>query len=641
MRASMHRLAAAAALFVTAACGGDKTPGGSGGEPPAPGLMQGWGNASVLGGNGVLTYALTVDEAALDQLGATASTMPPEQYVAATLSVSGRMVGQVGLRYRGTDIGPAAGCFENGQVCAKPSLKLKFDRFDPDRRFESLTALNLNAMAGDPSLLRERLAAEVYRRMEIEAPRVAHAFVTMNGEPKGLYAVVENPDAAFAEAHWRDAAKGNLYRESWPNEVQADNYTPALETNIAAANNMQIAMFAQALFAAKPADLPAVLDQFAHVDQLLSFVAVDRALNNIDGVTSFYCNNTGQDCFNHNFYWYQHETDNRFLLVPWDLTATFYVQTGFDKLPAWDQPQTDCGRRGLVELQPVLHPACDPIFQGLIGAGRPAYERALDKLLGAWNVGQLQDLVDKWASEITAGVAADPHGPGQAAWHAGVENLKVYLIVLRERLQAIREGKTVSPFGLMAPGNNDFEDVSALAFQLGVSGDTSPRSGSSVNLNISQALAGAQDLYFGFDLANDEQAATSEAKAPWVQARLPLAGAPKDISAIKQIRMRLAADDIRKVRVELDSTKYPDIEATGRFGRELILGKTPNDVVIPLAELGYAGLGNDPAALTAVLAAVSGLVLTPTPKGLDSHGVLPKGKTDHGFVRIDDIRFEE
>jgi hypothetical protein len=639
MRAPLQRLVCAVAGAATAmamGCSGDKTPAPT---TPAPMLMQGWGNATPLGGGGMLTYALTVAPESLEVLVATAVA---EQYVPAHLTVSGKLVGRVGLRYKGSD-GTLAVCFENGrQICDKASFKIRFDKYDAGGSFANATRLNFNSMLGDPSMLRERLASEVFRRMQIETPRVSNAFLTINGERKGVFAVVENPDIDFVQSRWPTASQGNLYKEVWPSEVMAENYTEALETNKAAADNTQMAMFAQALFAAKGPALAAVVDRFAHVDQLMRYMAVDRALNNVDGTTTFYCNQAGQECSNHNFFWYQHPTDNRFVLVPWDLSFTFWVQTGFDKIPGWDQPQADCGRRHLVDMTPVLHPACDPLFQGLIAAGRPAYEQGLDRLLQVWDVGQLVDLIERWAAEIEPGVALDPNGPGTAAWHAAVDNLKAYVTVLRERLEAIRAARTVPPFGLVAPGSNDFEGISPLAFQLGASGETSPRSGSTLNLNITKPLDGAQDVYFGFDFANDELAATPELKAPWVSARLPLAGGPQDLSGVKEIHLKVAADDIRRVRIELDSAKYPNAEESGRFGQDFLIGRGASELVVRVADLAYpAGIENDPATVAAVVASCTGLVFTPTPRGLDDKGLLPKGRADHGFLRIDNVSFDE
>src|SRR5688572_10242753 len=77
-------------------CGG----GGEGAAGPPPALMEGWGNATPLGGTGVLTYAFTVAPADLHRLNATALQ---ELFVPAELTVSGKPVGRVGLRYKGSD----------------------------------------------------------------------------------------------------------------------------------------------------------------------------------------------------------------------------------------------------------------------------------------------------------------------------------------------------------------------------------------------------------------------------------------------------------------------------------------------------------------------------------------------------------
>ena len=215
--------------------------------------MTDWGNASVLGGGGVLTYAFTVDPADLDQLAATATQ---ELYVPADLTVSGMPVGTVGLRYKGA-AGTLDPCFDNGgQVCPKVSFKAKFDSTDPGRRFGDLKRLNFHAMLDEPSLMHERLNAYLFTKMEIVAPRVSHGSLTINGQPQGLFAVVEDIDGRFTEDRWRGAGNGNLYKDAWPVGLEPDDYLGALETNQTMPDHTRMVAFAQALMTASPADAP-------------------------------------------------------------------------------------------------------------------------------------------------------------------------------------------------------------------------------------------------------------------------------------------------------------------------------------------------------------------------------------------------
>ncbi|HEY0715116.1 MAG TPA: CotH kinase family protein, partial [Polyangia bacterium] len=533
------------ALLVGSGCGG----GGDGATGPTPGLMEGWGNATPLGGTGVLTYAFTVAPADLERLNATALQ---ELFVPADLTVSGKPVGRVGLRYKGSD-GTLGACFDQGvRICPKLSFKVKFDYEDPERRLEGLKRINLHSMLGDSSQMHERLAYEMFRRMGVAAPRATHAFVTINGTVQGLFGTVEDPDGRFTKDRWKEAGDGNLYKEAWPLDVDPADYTPFLHTNEQMPDNRMMAMFANSLYAAKAPELGAVVNRFADTEQLLRYLAVDVAINNYDGVTAFYCDITGKECSNHNFYWYQHPTNNRFLLVPWDLTDTFWVATPFDDVPAWNVLPADCGARSLVEGGAVARPGCDLVFQGIANTGRAAYDQALDRALQLFDVADLTALLDGWAAEIAPSVALDPLGPGPVAWRAAMSQLKLHLPALRERLMAIRANQAVGRFGLAIDDVTDFENVAAFPFFRSVTAETNPRSGRVVDRAGAGALAGAHDVRFDFEMTNDvASGGDPSSAAPWAVLRMPVAGGNADLAGISRVRFLIAADNVRSVRVEL------------------------------------------------------------------------------------------
>ncbi|HEY0710049.1 MAG TPA: CotH kinase family protein, partial [Polyangia bacterium] len=565
------------AMFVGAGCGGGGD-GGPGSELPP--LMEGWGSATPLGGTGILTYGFTVAQADLDRLNATALQ---EIYVPADLTVSGKPVGRVGLRYKGSD-GTLGACFDQGvRICPKLSFKVKFDFEDPGRRFEGLKRLNLHSMLGDSSQMHERLAYELYQRMGIAAPRATHAFVTINGAAQGVFGTVEDLDGRFTKDRWKDAGDGNLYKEAWPLEVDPAEYTPFLATNEQTPDNRMMAMFASGLYAAKGPGLGAVVNRFADTEQLLRYLAVDTAINNYDGVTAFYCDTAGKECSNHNFYWYQHQSSNRFLLVPWDLTDTFWVSTPFDDVPAWNVLPADCGARSLVEGGAVARPGCDLVFQGIASAGRPAYDQALDRMLQIFDVPALTTLLDGWAAEIAPAVARDPLGPGAVAWRSALSQLKLHLVALRERLQAIRANQVIDRFGL-AEDRTDFEDAGRFAFFRSVTAEANPRSGRVVNLDERGPLAGTRDVRFDFEFANETVTGSDPSSAaPWAVLRLPLAKPVTDLSGATQVRLLVAADNVRSVRIEIDSPAYGiDPEDGARYGKDVLIGKQATEVVIPL-----------------------------------------------------------
>jgi spore coat protein H len=617
------------------ACGGASEP--PAGDPGDPGAMVGWGNATVFGGGGVLSYDFTVEPAALDQL---ISTATAERYVPAALTVSGEPVGMVGLRYKG-DAGTLDPCFENGrQVCAKVSFKVRFDFVDPARRFLSLTRLNFHSMIDDPSLMHERLNAKFFADMEVVAPRANHGQITINGENKGLFAVVEDVDQVFTQDRFKPGGAGNLYKEAWPNDVDPDAYDDALETNTTMRNHTGMVAFAEGLTQAKPVELPGVLNHFADIDYLARYLAVDRAISNYDGFTTFYCDEAGHGCSNHNYYWYQAEAEPRFWLIPWDLGDSLALQTPMDPLPPWDKPPADCALRYRIDGGVLMPAGCDPLFVALRGVGPAPHRAALERLLTVWDMGALYRQIDTWTDEIAGAVARDPTLPGEGGWRASVRALKRDLFALRERIENSRDGKTATPFALTAPGVTDFEATTALGFLLTTLSEANGRSGALHDLNHRTPLAGGADVRFDFELRNESNDPGGGAFSQFATLTLPLEG-PTDLGRVRRVRLRMAADNIRNVRLEILSPDYADPEGGDRYGWSLLASQTPQVYTLEVSALALSdGSRQGPVPVAQILTAISGLMFSPDARGRSEAGLLPAGSTDVGFVQIDDITFE-
>ena len=119
----------------------------------------------------------------------TALGAEPDEYVPATftLSYGRRSYGPwtVSLRLKG-----GIGSFR--PLAGKPGFKLKFPA---GARPDGLKKLTLNNMVQDWSKLHEVVSYELFRAMDVAAPRTGYATVTVNGEPYGLYLNVEKLDA--------------------------------------------------------------------------------------------------------------------------------------------------------------------------------------------------------------------------------------------------------------------------------------------------------------------------------------------------------------------------------------------------------------------------------------------------------------
>jgi spore coat protein H len=270
----------------------------------------------------------------------------------------------------------------------------------------------------------------VYREMGVVAPRSAHARLIINGEDWGVFSLVEDVDGRFTDHHF-DGGDGNLYKEAWPGNADADVLAEALETNEDVADHSGFLDFQSSLLDAPQGELATVVEQYLDVDATLAYLAVDRAITNWDGITAFYC--YGDDyCENHNYFWYQDELEPRFVLVPWDLDNTFETSplTG---VPDLFDVAEDCATIYEAMGRSLRASGCDPLLSGLIASDGARYTAQLDRLLeGPFAPGVLQGWIDELEQQLTPEVASDARGPGLSTFEAAVSRLRSSVERLRE-----------------------------------------------------------------------------------------------------------------------------------------------------------------------------------------------------------------
>jgi spore coat protein H len=107
-----------------------------------------------------------------------------EDLFPATFTANGVTYENVKIRYRG----------QWARTWPKKPLKIFFNE---DKPFEGQRRLNLNSSFRDPSFIRETVAYHIYRASGAPASQSQLARVHLNGEFRGLYVQVEQPDKAF------------------------------------------------------------------------------------------------------------------------------------------------------------------------------------------------------------------------------------------------------------------------------------------------------------------------------------------------------------------------------------------------------------------------------------------------------------
>lgn len=567
-----------------------------------------------------------------------------EEYEPAELRFRGELVGQVGLRFKGS-IGTLTNCFDaaGSPTCRKLSMKLKFDEYAPEQRFYGLKRVNLHAMMHDASLLHEKLTYDLYRDVGVAAPRSSWAIAQVNGVSLGLFSLVEEVDGRFTKAHWQDQGDGNLYKEVWPRSAVPEDYAEALETNEETASHEAFAAFASELQAAPDAaSRRQTLGRWMDLDLLARYMAVDDAIANIDGATAIYCSpDEPSACGNHNYFFYLSEDQSRFQLVPWDLDATMWPQTSYDNAPPWQVTPDDCSARYRVGFDGanLAAPGCDALFSGL-AADLTDYDRALASILdGPFSLDATVEAIDRHVALLASAVAIEPGGQTVERWQSEVAMLKHNIPLLHARARARRNGLTPAALDLSVSAVNDFEAIDDSLLGL-LPSFSNPSTTTKIALATSAgsaepALEGLQSLLLSFEYRNEGQTPWAQ----WTNLALGFQGRPLDLSQHSGIRLTLRTDSPRTVRVDLDSLLYEASVEGIKFGWEVSASSTPLTVELRFAEATlpiWAHATGDQ--LPAIRQRVDALAFHPMCNNREAlGGLLAEGTTDPGFLELDAI----
>ena len=370
-----------------------------------------------------------------------------EQYVAADLKFKGEIISTVGIRYKGS-VGAFVGSV-SGKDWANPSgyktatkisMKVKINWKGSDRTFYGLKKLQFHSQNLDASQMRERLGYWLFREMGVIAPRSVHARLVINGEYYGVYALTEQVDEQFIAENYQGIV-GNLYKEAWPLNylgVATDTarFLTKLKTNKMKAPNANLTLdFAHEIINANEEELRALIIKKMNLNQIIAHIMVDRMIRNDDGPFHWYCFNSR--CGNHNFYWYEDPTHQKFHMIPWDLDNAFQNIVGRPNrvtkiVDDWGEISNDCEpfNTAAKKLQ-QKSAACDKLTRGWISF-RHEYDSLKSVFMnGPFSEAIVNEKLDEWSKQIRKATkeAAEIHEDAikEEEWDSRMDSLRSQL----------------------------------------------------------------------------------------------------------------------------------------------------------------------------------------------------------------------
>lgn len=226
-------------------------------------------------------------------------------------------VENVGFRLRGN----------TSREAHKKSFKISINSFG-SAQWQGLEKLNLNAYHNDPSLMRAKLCADMYREAGLPGSRTAYTHLYINDEFRGIYLNVEHIDEEFTARYFDQEGDGNLYKCLYPasltylgndpNEYKVDFFGRRiyeLKTNEWKDDYSDIASFISALENVSQSELPCTLTEIFDTETYLKYAALEVLQGHWDG----YIYNQN------NFYLCHHEGTGQLVWIPYDFDNTFGI----------------------------------------------------------------------------------------------------------------------------------------------------------------------------------------------------------------------------------------------------------------------------------------------------------------------------
>jgi spore coat protein H len=209
----------------------------------------------------------------------------------------------------------------------KPGYRVEVDHYTTGQTFLGLSALILDNIWQDDSLIREKLAFEMFDRMGLPAPRESFCRLYINNEYQGVYNITEEIDGKFTqrvtgesdgtvfEYHW--SADGVWHAEDLDSiaayKVKFEPRTHALDDD----NTLYMPILALFHEVNGPDDnvWRSRVEQYIDLNQFVTHVAIEMYIAENDGILGY----AGMN----NFYLYRDQGTTRHRLFVWDKDNAF------------------------------------------------------------------------------------------------------------------------------------------------------------------------------------------------------------------------------------------------------------------------------------------------------------------------------
>jgi len=240
-----------------------------------------------------------------------------EEYIQCNLLINGELFKNVGIRPKGNNSLSLINRYNSDRY----SLRIKFDKYNKELNYYGLDSFSLNTSFQDNSYMKDYITYDMMRNMGVPSPLCSYVFVTLNGQPWGLFVAVEEIGNDFARRNF-GTNHGNLYKPDYKNINDENNDVALIYTddNFESYENIwdeakqkindadKIRLIESLRMLSEKENLDTVVD----IDKVLRYFTVQTFTVNFDG----YLGTTA-----HNYYLYEH--DGKIMMLPWDYNLAY------------------------------------------------------------------------------------------------------------------------------------------------------------------------------------------------------------------------------------------------------------------------------------------------------------------------------
>jgi spore coat protein CotH len=235
----------------------------------------------------------------------------PYEYYSANAVIDGQEIGEVGIRKKG---------FFGSAISTRPSLKLKLDYVDEDKRFAGQDRLTFNNNNQDATRAQTVLVYQFMTDAGAYSPRSNLARIVVNGEDLGIYTHVESVRKPLMKRLFGQS-KGDLW-EGYAGDFTESEYGRIVHKWGKDDDSASLQKLYDLLQSPEPIALASV-EALLDLDAFITLWASEVLIGHWDG----YASNRN------NFYIFRPKKSGLFYFTPWGPDSAFADPGPFIKVP--------------------------------------------------------------------------------------------------------------------------------------------------------------------------------------------------------------------------------------------------------------------------------------------------------------------